>query len=364
MKEINIKRQKDIIVNARFLTRHITGLERYAIEISRQLKKIQPSLTFIAPDDILHRSAAKELGVELYGKLKGHFWEQIELPFLLRQRNRPLLINLMNTGPMWYRNQITVIHDVAFLRNPKWFSRRAAAWFKFLVPRVIDASSLIVTDSDFTKKELVELLEVPIRKIYKVYPGVSEAFNSSREKRHGIKKDITILAVSMLEPRKNLKKLIEGFKIAGLKNSKLIIAGGDNQLVFGKNGKPNIDVKYPSIVFLGYVTDAQLLDLYKQADVFVSVSLYEGFGFPPLEAFASGCKVLVSDIPSHHEIFGDCVVYVNPLNSEEIAHKLKSVVELNNKVSKSEVEKILKRFNWLQAAEELLNIAETAQKVN
>ncbi len=277
---------------------------------------------------------------------------------LLRRNNNPLLINLMNTGPMWYRNQITVIHDMAFLKNPKWFSRRAAMWFKFLVPRVIDASSVIVTQSDFTKSEIVELLEVPIQKIRTVYPGISEIFYSSNTKRHKKKSDITILAVSTLEPRKNLKNLIEGYKIAGLKNAKLIIAGGDNPLVFGKAGELKKNISDPSIEFLGYVTDAQLIDLYHQADIFASVSLYEGFGFPPLEAFAGGCKVLVSDIPSHREIFGDCVMYANPFNPSDIAQKLNSLAAAGNNSAKKETEKILSRFTWQRAAEQLLTIAD------
>jgi hypothetical protein len=113
MNEIASKQQEKIIVNARFLTRRITGLERYAIEISRQLKKIRPSLTFVAPKDIIHESIAEELNVECFGVLTGHLWEQIELPVFLRCKNNPLLINLVNTGPMWYRNQITVVHDLA-----------------------------------------------------------------------------------------------------------------------------------------------------------------------------------------------------------------------------------------------------------
>lgn len=358
MNNISPKLQKEIIVNARFLTRRITGLERYAIEISRQLKKIQPSLTFIAPKDVIHKSLAEELGIECLGTLTGHLWEQIEFPAFLRRNNNPLLINLVNTGPMWYGNQITVIHDVAFLRNSVWFSRRAALWFKLLVPRVIKASSIIVTDSGFTKNELIELLGLPESKIHVIYPGVSEIFNPSVKKRQKKNADKIILTVSTLEPRKNLKNLIEGFKIAGIKNSKLVIAGGDNPLVFGKNGELNKYINDSTIVFCGYVSDTQLIDLYNQADVFVSVSLYEGFGFPPLEAFAGGCKVLVSEIPSHREIFGDCVTYVNPIDPAGIARKLNLLVIKNNNSAKKKAKKILSKFTWQHTAEQLLAITD------
>jgi len=355
-----LKQQERIIVNARFLTRRITGLERYAIEISRQLKKIRPSLTFIAPNDIMHQSIAKELGVELCGVLKGHLWEQFELPSFLRRNNSPLLINLMNTGPITYRNQLTVIHDLSFLRNPDWFSKRAALWFKFLVPRVIKASSIIVTNSIFTKNEIGELLKVSSDKIHVVYPGISEIFRSSGKIREKIKSGATILTVSTLEPRKNLERLIDGFKIADLKDTKLVIVGGVNPLVFGKSGEAKDFVFDPAIEFLGYVPDAQLVNLYRQAEIFISVSLYEGFGFPPLEALASGCRVLVSEIPSHREIFGDCATYVNPLDSKEIAQKLNLLLTKSDEADCVQTEKTLSRFRWSQTAEELLSIAENA----
>ncbi|MGD0035840.1 MAG: glycosyltransferase family 1 protein [Bacteroidota bacterium] len=364
MNESTPKQQDKIIVNARFLTHRITGLERYAVEISRQLKKIRPSLTFVAPKDIMHQSLAEELGVECFGMLTGHLWEQIEFPLFLRRKNNPLLINLVNTGPMWYRNQITVIHDLAFLRNPEWFSRSAAMWFKFLVLRVINTSSVVIAQSAFTKSEIIGLLEVPEKKIRIVYPGISEIFISRR--KPGEKKGTgkTILAVSTLELRKNLKHLIEGFKIAGLKDAELVVVGGDNSLVFGKSGLKKKYMSDPTVKFLGYVSDAQLTDLYHQADIFASVSLYEGFGFPPLEALASGCRVLVSDIPTHRETLGDCAMFVNPLDSVDIAQKLILLLASSAVPQNTEIEKMLLKFSWRRAAEDLLRIAETTLHID
>jgi glycosyltransferase involved in cell wall biosynthesis len=357
------KQQERIFVNARFLTRRITGLERYAIEMSLQMKKIRPSLTFVAPKDILHQSIARELGVEVCGRLTGHLWEQIELPFFLRRQNNPYLLNLMNTGPIFYRNQLTVVHDLAFLRNPHWFSRSAAVWFTFLVPRVVNASSRIVVDSSFTKNEIVELLKVSSKKIHVIYPGISEFFHSQRDDRHTCDSGATILTVSTLDPRKNLERLIEGFKLLKFKGAKLIIVGGANSFVFGRSLKPENVFSDPAIKFLGYISDTQLVDLYGQADIFVSVSLYEGFGFPPLEALASGCNVLVSDIPSHREIFGDGATYVNPLDTLDIAEKLNFLLTKRTKADRTKINNTLLRFRWHRAAEELMIVADDALKV-
>jgi glycosyltransferase involved in cell wall biosynthesis len=363
MRIIAPEHQHSIVINARFLTRRITGLERYAIEISRHLKKIRPSLIFVTPQNVLHHAIAEELGAEVHGTLTGHLWEQLELPFFLRRNNKPVMINLMNTGPITYRNQVTLVHDLAFLRNPDWFSRRAALWFTFLVPRVVNASSVIAVNSIFTKNELMEHLDVPDSKIHLVSPGISAIFHARENGRCRNKTGATILAVSTLDPRKNLARLIEGFKLLPLKDVKLVIVGGSNSLVFGKSEDRNDTECDPRIEYLGYIPDAQLVDLYHEADVFASVSLYEGFGFPPLEAFACGCPVLVSDIPSHREIFGDQVTYVNPRDPSEIAQKLAELLAQRNEGEADCAQRAatLSRFDWQRAAENLLVVVDEFQ---
>jgi glycosyltransferase involved in cell wall biosynthesis len=352
--------QDRLVVNARFLTRRITGLERYANEMSRQLKQLRPGLKFVAPRNVLDKTLTAELDVELFGRLTGHLWEQIELPMFLRSMGRPVLLSLMNTGPIYYTNQIVVVHDLAFLRNPTWFSRSAAHWFSFLVPRVIKASAIVVTQSAFTKREVVELLSVPEQKIHVVYPGVADAFRSHGDVSRKNSADTLVLAVSTLEPRKNLHRLIEAFKMMNLRDARLVIVGSDNSLVFGKSQLKKAHQNDPTIQFLGYVTDSELAELYQRADVFASVSMYEGFGFPPLEAFANGCAVLVSDIPSHREIFGDSATYVDPSDTADIASQLKALISSEKRVESFRREEILAKFNWRRAAEDLLMVIDRA----
>jgi glycosyltransferase involved in cell wall biosynthesis len=350
--------QRDIVVNARFLTRRITGLERYAIELSKEMKQIRPSLVFVTPKNILHHSIAEELDATVMGRMRGHLWEQLELPRFLRRSNSPLLMNLMNTGPVKYRNQITVIHDLAFLRNPRWFSRRAALWFRILVPRVVSVSRAIVTQSAFTRSEVMDLLGVPESKVHVVYPGVAKIFSTAGTTNVRKNPGTTILTVSTLEPRKNVERLIKGFKLLGKKDATLLIVGGDNPLVFGTNPQIREFAQDPRIRFLGYVSDEQLADLYREADVFASVSLYEGFGFPPLEAKASGCRVLLSDIPSYHETMGDMATFVNPHDPTAIAHSLNLLLASGLSLEVAEADRNLSRFNWHQAAEKILNVAD------
>ena len=96
-----------LFVNARFLTQHITGVQRYAIEISKQLKfKLRDGVVFLSPENIVHNEIARNLGVRVIGKNSGHIWEQLDLPIYIKREGSPLLLNLANTAPVFYKNKI------------------------------------------------------------------------------------------------------------------------------------------------------------------------------------------------------------------------------------------------------------------
>src|SRR3972149_8611226 len=146
-----------IIVNSRFLTQKITGVQRNAIEISRELRKLYPDITFISPQNIYHRNIASELNVILFGRLRGHLWEQIDLHRYLNKNNKPLLLNMANTAPISYKNQIVTICDLSFLRHPEWFSKTFYFYYRFLIPKIVKNSLKIVTISKFSKNEIMDL---------------------------------------------------------------------------------------------------------------------------------------------------------------------------------------------------------------
>ena len=90
-------------VNARFLSQRITGSQRYCIEVARHLRRLDPSVRFLAPRDIRHREVADELGAEVIGKRKGVPWEQLDLPRYLKRQGSPLLVSMQYTAPLRYR---------------------------------------------------------------------------------------------------------------------------------------------------------------------------------------------------------------------------------------------------------------------
>src|ERR1022692_771063 len=106
-----------IIVNARFLTQKVTGVQRFAIEISKILHKLNDQIVFVTPFNIVDQNLANDLGAIVIGKNKGTIWDQVDLRYYLILKHNPLLINFCNTGMIFYNKQIVTIHDMSYKVN-------------------------------------------------------------------------------------------------------------------------------------------------------------------------------------------------------------------------------------------------------
>ncbi len=203
-------------------------------------------------------------------------------------------------GPFRSRTPLIVtVHDLAVLRHPEWFNRWTAAYSRFAVPRVVRAAAHVIAVSEFTKRELVDLLAVPPDKIRVVPNAVDDAFTPDGPRAEGD----YVLAVGTLEPRKNLAR------IARAVDGELRVAGA--------RGWRGVEPP-PNARWLGDVSDAELAALYRGARCLVYASLYEGFGIPVAEALACGCPVVTSEGSAMAEIAGDDATYVDPTDVESI----------------------------------------------
>lgn len=343
-----------IYVNSRFLTKKITGVERYAFEMSFALKKSKDNMIFISPPNNDINGNFEMLNPITMGRSSGYFWEQVELPLYLSKQNKPLLINLTNTAPIFYNNQVTVIHDVAFLHNPDWYTKKASSFFRFIVKNSARSSKRIITVSEFSKKEIIKYLKVDPEKISVIYPGVPS--NILKYSGYSYPNDYGnyILTVSSLEPRKNIVSVIEAFKKMKLPDYKLIVVGSTNKKVFSKI---KFDTKGDgNIIFLGYVDDETLVKLYKNARLFVYLSLYEGFGFPPVEAISLGCPTLISDLTSLPEVCCNYAEYTNPFNTDEVASKIEHLLSEKTRMKNAEVQEFINKYNWQTSAKNFIEI--------
>jgi glycosyltransferase involved in cell wall biosynthesis len=335
-----------LFVNARFLTQRITGVQRFAIEICKQLIKLNPAIQFVAPSNIIYKELANEFDVKIVGKHSGHIWEQYELPKYLKSIGSPVLLNLCNTAPLFYKSNLVTIHDLAVFDFPKAYSFLFRNFYQFLLPAIAKRALHVFTVSQFSQKRIEEVFSIQSTVIYN---SVSDAFKPSVDT---IKKKM-ILSVSSLDPKKNFRGLVRAFIKADLKEYQLVVIGSNNKAFQVQD----IPINHPNVVFTGYVSDEELLVLYQEASMFVYPSLYEGFGIPPLEAMASGCPTLVSDIPSLREVCQDASIFFDPTNIELIAEKIVHLssdqVLRNSLIEKGYLQ--VKKFSWEGSTEILLN---------
>lgn len=347
-----------IVVNSRFLTQRVTGVQRYAAEISRQFKKISREIEFISPKNLKDKELAKFLGAKTLGKLSGHTWEQTVLPLYLRKKGSPLLANLGNTSPLLYKNKIITIHDLSFLRNPEWFPKKFYLYYRFLIPATAKQTLKIITVSDFSKREIMNILNLPSDKIEVIYHGISEKF----KKQDAMDRNYNglgnfILGIGFSDPRKNLKRVISAYEKIEARDTKLVLVGAPTGKVTIRkiDGQGNFNDK---VAYYGYVSDEDLAKLYNHAKLLIYPSLYEGFGLPPLEAMACGCPAVVSNLAALPEVCGNAAYYVDPSSTDSIAEGMHKVLN-DASLRQSLIQKGLERarlFDWERSAEEHLRV--------
>lgn len=342
-----------LFINARFLTQPISGVQRYAIECSRQIKQLYPECVFITPKNIIHTDIAAELGAVVIGRNTGHKWEQLDLPLYLWRQKRPKLLNLANTAPLIYGNNYVVIHDLAFFHYPEWNSKSFSTWYNILIPRIALHAQHIFTVSNSMKEELVKHYKLPAKKISVTYNGISDTMIAAGNGFDQPKKKI-ILSVGTFNMRKNQHRLVKAFLQSEIRGEYTLVLIGDKNKVFSESGIDEADLDTDCIQVHSYVTNAELTNFYRQAEVVVSLSEYEGFGIPVLEGLYFGCKVLCSDIAVYRELYDGYAAFCNPHDLAGIAVALKNIVGNSSANDETGINKLLEKYSYKEAAETII----------
>jgi glycosyltransferase involved in cell wall biosynthesis len=307
----------------------------------------------------------------LFNALKDIIWVQIGLPYNLIKNNIDILFCPAYIAPVLSpRPTVVTIHDASFLRYPNTCDKLFRLYLKILLPFIKRRVDVILTDSFFSKDEIIALLKVPPERVQVVYCGCSKNFivindmiaiDNIRTK-YNLPKNF-ILHVGTLEPRKNITALVLAFNLLKKKElieHKLIICGSRGWYYDGIYNKVRELKLEKEVVFTGYIPDDDLPFLYNMADVFVFPSLYEGFGLPVLEAMACGCSVVTSSVSSLPEVVGNAGILVDPLNIDEMAEGILRIINdksLKEDLIRKGIERV-KMFSWENTAKQILDIFE------
>lgn len=349
-----------IAVNARFLTQKLTGVQRFAIELSTRLKdRLGDEVVFLSPGNVTHEDIATRLGNKVIGSHTGHLWEQWDLPRALRKMGSPLLLCLGNTAPILYANKVDTLHDITFIRYPGTYSRKFRLFYRLMIPLVIRSSRHVITVSEFSKTEISSYYHVAPGKIDVVYNAVGPGFRNVKEEKPSGER--YLITVSSLKENKNFQTAVMAFlaverEMPGLR---LYIVG---DLATGNfkamPGLLETCENNPHIKLLGRVSDEELIRYYSNALAFLFPSFYEGFGIPVLEAQACGCPVIASDTSSLPEVLGDSAMLCDPHKAEEFSEAIKRVAGedgLRKELIRRGLDNV-RRFSWEASVERLLGI--------
>lgn len=270
---------------------------------------------------------------------------------------------------------ITTIHDLSFERYPEVFSFKSRFWHRAIdVKKLARRSDAIIAVSEHTKRDLVELYKIPEEKINVIYSGISDTYGrvEDRETLERVRKKYClpkefILYLGNIDPRKNIENIISAY--IGLdsffqrsKEKHLVIAGAPlekSQKIFQLMKK-----RKDTIHYIGYVDENDKAALYSLADIFVYPSLYEGFGFPPLEAIACGTPTITSYAASLPEVLHDSVIFIDPYNINDTQRAVQTLLE-DEKIRhrlRDRGMKRLRQFQWSETARKVIGMFEKYEK--
>jgi glycosyltransferase involved in cell wall biosynthesis len=277
----------------------------------------------------------------------------VTLPRLLR-RLRPAVAHFLHALPRGYSGAAVVtIQDLSFERDPSVMGPRDRAIFRRVVPRAARRAARVLTLSELTKRDLVELYGVDEDRIVVTPPGVDPLFSPDGPAPDG---DPYLLFVSAIQPRKDPVAAIEALALLGDQAApRLVLVGQD------KGGRAEAERAAERtgltkrVEFRGHVPLDELAALYRGASCFVFPSRYEGFGLPVLEAMASGTPVVTTRAGALPEAAGDAAILVAERNPVELAGGIERALADRDRLVSAGLERA-KRFTWAETARRTLAV--------
>lgn len=338
------------------------GIAEYMRQLTNALAALAPPYRF----HLLHNFRAQETLAFQRGNYYTpchHRLEGIALGAEIFPRRFDLLHSPDFIPPLFgARRYVITIHDLAFLLYANIQTADSLRYYAGQIQRAVRQADHIIAVSHTTRDDLIRLLHVPSEKITVIWEGIHPRF---RVLEHSVVQlpDDYLLFVGTIEPRKNIPNLLQGYAILKSRQktvSKLVLAGQKGWLSEESFAAIEGLGLQEDVIWLGGVPFNELPALYNRAKILVYPSLYEGFGFPPLEAMACGTPTITSDRGALKEIAGEAALYVNPDEPESIAAGLQKLLSDENLYQTLRERGLahVRQFSWEQTARQTLAVYE------
>ena len=353
---------------------HLTGIERYNINITKEIIRQHPEDKYILLfKNEVHKEfeyivSQKNVRYRVIPECNKLLFIQFRLLNVLNRIKADYYVFLSFTSPVFFNKGkiINAIFDLTCWDCPESISVKMRSYYRFAYKIAAKRSRKIITCSEFSQKRICEKYDLNKKRVSVIYAGLTDIFKAAPhtdpelKQKYGLP-DKYILSLSTLEPRKNLQLLIQVYsdmKEEDRQLPELVLAGRQGWKLEDVFGNISDSVK-DSIHFTGFIDDDDLAQVYREAELFVFPSKYEGFGLPVIEAMSQGTIVVTSDAASLPEVAGDAGIMFR--SDDKTALKCALIKALTI----SEDEKVLRQssgrrisnsFVWADEAEKLHRI--------
>ena len=371
-----------VVLNGLPINYPISGVGRYTLMLSRSLNDL------IGEQNIFwfgERKIGENIGnqnskhylflnrsIYLFKKLMRRvpYWRSL----IFYCRNKQFQLHVRSVSPSLYHETnyalfdfdrgptVITLYDLSFVKHPEWHPKDRVKYFEKYCLKKLSQVDAIITISEFSKKEIIELLGIDAKKIYVTYPGVDRKFMPEGERMKGLPNKY-ILFVGTLEPRKNLPTLLNAYRSLPKdlqEKYPLVISGAFGWYTDEFKKALRLLKGREKPILTGYVNQDDLPGLYRGASLFVYPSYYEGFGLPVIEAMASGVPVVTSNTTSLPEVVGETGLLVSPYDADALREAMIELIE-NEGLKRELLEKGItraKQFSWKKCASETIEVYE------
>ncbi|MDR2433453.1 MAG: glycosyltransferase family 4 protein [Treponema sp.] len=343
-----------ILINGYFLCRKLTGIERYAFEITSRLDRLcrPDEIAIIIPADAVNIPKYKNILTIRYGKTIQHvFWQMFTLQFFLLSHRHYTILDFGNTI-LPFAPGIIFLHDIYCEYFPEDFTgfrdKLAGFYNRWQYRLIAQKAKKIVTVSHFSKNQIAQSYHIDPDTILVIYSSWSHFKNIQAD--YSVFDAFSVLSrpfyfsLGSLSKRKNIRWIID---YASKHRQDIFAISGDDLPTAGIGDLSG--TKPSNIILLGYLDDSKIRALMERCKAFLLPSYYEGFGLTPLEALSCGAKCIVANAASLPEIYGNTVHYIDPFDTNvDLDALLQKPVE--------SPEAVLEKYSFDTSAEQVYDL--------